>query len=147
MFHRHVLALKYVAYRNILFMRGYRHILCLDNDDLVIYDGRERRDRMANPIGQRIRTAREDYGMSQAELARRVGVKPQSMNAIELGRLDPKASLVRDIARVLRVRGEYLLGLTDNKDIPARQCRGVAGSTSIESTTPTYAPAVLQMPE
>lgn len=102
---------------------------------------------MANPIGQRIRTAREDYGMSQAELARRVGVKPQTMNAIELGRQDPKASLVRDIARVLRVRGEYLLGLTDDKDIPAPMCRGVVASLIGEPTTPTMASTVPYTPQ
>lgn len=101
---------------------------------------------MANPIGQRIRTAREDYGMSQAELARRVGVKAQTMNAIELERLDPKASLVRDIARVLRVRGEYLLGLTEEKDIPARGCRGVVDAVTEETTTPTLVPTMPQAP-
>ncbi len=102
---------------------------------------------MANPIGQRIRTAREDYGMSQAELARRVGVKAQTMNAIELERLDPKASLVRDIARVLRVRGEYLLCLTDDKDIPARRCRGVVHPGIEDTTTPAIAPTVPYTPE
>lgn len=97
---------------------------------------------MANPIGQRIRTARTDYGMSQAELARRVGIKPQSLNAIELGRLDPKASLVRRIAQVLRVGGEYLLCLTDEKDIPARRGRGVVAAAHDATSTPRLTPMV-----
>lgn len=95
---------------------------------------------MANPIGQRIRTAREDYGMSQAELARRIGISSQSMNAIEMERTDPKASLVGRIAQVLRVRGDYLLCLTDDKDLPALLCRGVAASLLESATTRVYAP-------
>lgn len=97
---------------------------------------------MANPIGQRIRTAREDYGMSQAELARRIGVSPQSMNAIEMERLDPKASLVRRIAQVLRVRGDYLLCLSDDKDIPALICRGVLASETSDTNAPALVPTL-----
>jgi transcriptional regulator with XRE-family HTH domain len=55
------------------------------------------------------------YGMSQAELARRVGISIQGMNLIEAGKTpDPAASRVREIARVLRVSADYLLGLKDD---------------------------------
>jgi DNA-binding XRE family transcriptional regulator len=101
---------------------------------------------MTNPIGQRIRTAREDYGMSQAELARRIGISPQSMNAIEMGRVDPKASLVGSIAQALRVRGDYLLCLSDDKDIPALLCSGVLTSVVGDINTPAYAPTLPEPP-
>lgn len=72
---------------------------------------------MSETLGARIRRARTRYGMSQAELARRVGISIQGMNLIEAGKTpDPAASRVREIARVLRVSADYLLGLKDDID-------------------------------
>jgi transcriptional regulator with XRE-family HTH domain len=72
---------------------------------------------MAEPVGRRIRAARLKYGMTGAELARRVGITPQNLNVIERGNTDPRASHVAAIARVLRVSTDYLLGLTDKDDV------------------------------
>jgi transcriptional regulator with XRE-family HTH domain len=56
-------------------------------------------------------------GMTQAELARRIGISTQGMNLIETGNTpDPAASRVREIARVLRVSADFLLGLKDKMD-------------------------------
>jgi transcriptional regulator with XRE-family HTH domain len=74
---------------------------------------------MVDTIGKRIRDARERYGMSQAELARRVGISANSMNAIERAKVDPKASHITAIARVLKISGDYLLGLRDDEDVSA----------------------------
>lgn len=72
---------------------------------------------MSATLGDRIRHARVTYGMSQAELARRIKISTQGMNLIEAGTTaDPGASRVRDIARVLKVRADYLLGLTEKMD-------------------------------
>jgi transcriptional regulator with XRE-family HTH domain len=72
---------------------------------------------MSETLGARIRRARTHYGMSQAELARRVGISTQGMNLIEAGKTpDPAASRVREIARVLRVSADYLLGLKDEME-------------------------------
>jgi transcriptional regulator with XRE-family HTH domain len=66
---------------------------------------------MAERLGDRIRKARERYGMSQAELARRIGVSKNTMNLIESSKTpDPAASKVRAIADVLKVSADYLLG-------------------------------------
>ena len=66
---------------------------------------------MSETVGERIRKARIKYGMSQAELARRVGVSFNAMNRIELGETpDPRASRIRAIADVLHVSTDYLLG-------------------------------------
>ena len=70
---------------------------------------------MAEDIGVRIRKARENYGMSQAELARRIKVSKNSMNLIEAGKTpDPSARKIKAIADVLRVSTDYLLGRTDD---------------------------------
>jgi len=69
---------------------------------------------MSESIGERIRKARVKYGMSQAELARRIQVSLNAMNKIELGETpDPRASRIRAIADVLRVSADYLLGRKD----------------------------------
>jgi transcriptional regulator with XRE-family HTH domain len=66
---------------------------------------------MAETLGDRIRKARQAYGMSQAELARRIGISTNSMNLIEVGKTpDPAASRVKAIADVLWVTTDYLLG-------------------------------------
>jgi transcriptional regulator with XRE-family HTH domain len=76
----------------------------------------ERRASMADSIGARIRVARLQYGMSQAELARRVGISKTSMNAIELGRQRVSGEQVAAVAIILKVSGEYLLGLRERTD-------------------------------
>ena len=56
-----------------------------------------------------IRQAREAYGMSQAELARRCGLSPTAMNNIEKGHTpDPHFSHVRKIAATLHLSLEAL---------------------------------------
>jgi putative transposase len=53
------------------------------------------------PLGTRIRKAREQARISQAELARRIGISKTAMNAIEGGATDPRASRIVAIAQVL----------------------------------------------
>ena len=66
---------------------------------------------MSKSLGERIRETRLRYGMSQAELARRIGVSTTTMNQIESGDTpDPRASRIRAIADVLGVSADYLLG-------------------------------------
>jgi transcriptional regulator with XRE-family HTH domain len=61
------------------------------------------------PLGTRIRKAREQTHVSQAELARRIGISKQAMNAIEGGATDPRASRIVAIAQVLGVSTDALL--------------------------------------
>ena len=69
---------------------------------------------MAKQLGDRIRQARERYGMSQAELARRVKVSKQTMYEIESNKtLDPGVLKVLAIAKILRVSVDALVGLKE----------------------------------
>lgn len=54
-----------------------------------------------------IRTAREDAGLTQADLARQVGVTRQTLIAIEQGKYSPTLELAFQISRV------FGLGLDD----------------------------------
>jgi len=78
---------------------------------------------MSESLGARIRRARMRYGMSQAELARRIKISLNAMNKIELGETpDPRASRIKAIADVLHVSADYLLGRedeTENELLPA----------------------------
>jgi transcriptional regulator with XRE-family HTH domain len=61
------------------------------------------------PLGTRIRKARERADISQAELARRIGISKNAMNAIEAGATDPRASRIVAIAQELGVSTDALL--------------------------------------
>jgi transcriptional regulator with XRE-family HTH domain len=76
---------------------------------------------MADTLGSRIRQARERYGMSQVELARRIGVSATALNQIESGKTaDPGVSRIVKIAEILGVSTDYLLQRTDDPRPPKR---------------------------
>ena len=62
-----------------------------------------------DPLHVKIRRARLAYGMSQAELARRIGISRTAMNDIEQGRTtDPGFGIVQRIAETLRISLDQL---------------------------------------
>ena len=97
---------------------------------------------MAESLGDRIRKARERYGMSQSELARRIKVSKQTMYQIESNKTpDPGALKVKAIADVLRVSTDYLLGRT-NEDAQTTPSAAKPG----EDTPAEQPPAQRQRP-
>jgi len=66
---------------------------------------------MSDHLGDRIRLARARIRMTQAQLARQIGISTTAMNQIEMGTTDPRASRIKAIAEVLSVSADYLLGL------------------------------------
>lgn len=54
-------------------------------------------------MNNRLRTLRAERGWSQAELAERLGVSRQSVNAIETGKYDPSLPLAFGIADVFKM--------------------------------------------
>lgn len=63
--------------------------------------------------GARVRARRESLGLSQSEVARRVGIKQQSLGPIENGSVRRTGYLL-ELAEVLSVNPEWLMGLTDD---------------------------------
>jgi len=51
-------------------------------------------------MNNRLRVLRAERGWSQADLAERLGVSRQSVNAVETGKYDPSLPLAFKIARV-----------------------------------------------
>lgn len=64
-------------------------------------------------VNLRIRAARNAMGMTQQELADRVGVSRQTINAIEQGSFNPTIRLCRDICRELDRTLDELFGGED----------------------------------
>lgn len=65
-------------------------------------------------IGTRIRAARGYRRISQVDLAKRIGLSKTALSQIETGVTeDPRSSVVFNVARVLNVNGNYLLGLSE----------------------------------
>ena len=52
------------------------------------------------PMKNRLRVLRAEYEWSQAELAARLGVSRQTVNAVETGKYDPSLPLAFKIAQV-----------------------------------------------
>lgn len=70
--------------------------------------------RIATPhLESRVRAARLMKGLSQQELARRVGLTRQAVSAIESGRYIPNTAVALRLAQVLGCRVEELFGLVD----------------------------------
>lgn len=61
-------------------------------------------------LGTNIATQRKACGLDQLELAERVKVSPTMMSLIECGRRDPSVALLADIADVLDISVDKLLG-------------------------------------
>lgn len=60
------------------------------------------------PVKNRLRELRAERGWSQADLAEKLGVSRQSVNAIETGRFDPSLPLAFKLARLF---GAFIEGM------------------------------------
>jgi transcriptional regulator with XRE-family HTH domain len=92
-------------------------------------------------LGDRIRQAREHAKMSQAELARRIGLSKNAMNAIEAGETDPRASRITAIAKTLQVSTDsLLLGRQGEGTKPTATSRAVERDDTVQDTTHAATP-------
>src|SRR5271165_2307395 len=64
----------------------------------------------------RLRFIRESYGLSQQQLADRLGVNLNQINRYENGAADPSLYQLKRLAKELQVTTDWLLGLIDDKD-------------------------------
>ena len=70
-------------------------------------------------FGERLRNAREAAGMSQQQMASRLGVKGSTVNNWEAGKEDPRANRLQMIASLLNVPLMWLLAGSQNVPDPA----------------------------
>ena len=62
-------------------------------------------------MADRIRTLREGLGMTQAELARALGITRSGVNGWEMGLAVPSTPYVVELAGIFGVSTDYLLGV------------------------------------
>ncbi len=61
-------------------------------------------------IGNRIRTARKQKGLSQTELANLLGKSMRTIQKYESGEIEPSIAIINEIAKRLDVESAYLMG-------------------------------------
>ena len=62
-------------------------------------------------LADKIKTLREQLNMTQADLAKRLGLTRSSVNGWEMGLSVPSTPLLVELSRVFTVSTDYLLGL------------------------------------
>lgn len=65
---------------------------------------------MKNNFGSKISECRQNKGMTQEELAGRIGVTPQALSKWERGQSLPDVALLADLCSILGCSADYLLG-------------------------------------
>lgn len=62
-------------------------------------------------IGDKIKYLREEHGLTQTMLAKKLCITRSAVNAWELGISVPSTALIIEISRLFHVSSDYLLGL------------------------------------
>ena len=71
-------------------------------------------------LATRLREAREDVGMSRADLARQTGIPAKSIEKFEYGTQEPSVSRLKTLCEVLDVSREWVMG-EDDDSAPSRK--------------------------
>ena len=66
---------------------------------------------MDDTVGSRIKTLREARRLSQTDLAKLIGISPQSISAYETDTREPSNDVLVRLAQLYRVSTDYLLGV------------------------------------
>lgn len=77
-------------------------------------------------IAEKVKKLREQKGLSQAELARLLGITRSSVNAWEMGISVPSTQYIVDLAGVFEISTDYLLGVDSSSTV------SVAGLTDAD---------------
>ena len=82
--------------------------------------------RLLNPAhlrdlaGRSVKTLREQAGLTQAEVARQLGISRAGVNAWEMGLSVPSTPYVVELAKKFGVSTDYLLGMEDTATISVK---------------------------
>ena len=68
-------------------------------------------------IAERIKFIREQEHISQADLAKRLGITRSSVNAWELGISVPSTQYIVELATIFKVSSDFLLGLESSVSV------------------------------
>ncbi|HZG81581.1 MAG TPA: helix-turn-helix transcriptional regulator [Brevibacillus sp.] len=65
-------------------------------------------------MGHRIKMIREKLGLSQDELANKLGMNRTNVSNYESGRTVPPGNVIKELADILKTNADFLLGRTDD---------------------------------
>lgn len=68
-------------------------------------------------VAERIKCLREQKGLTQAELAKQLGITRSSVNAWEMGISVPSTQYVVELASLFKVSTDYILGVDTSVSI------------------------------
>jgi transcriptional regulator with XRE-family HTH domain len=69
------------------------------------------------PLGERLRRRREELGLSQRELARRLGIRHATISDLERRvQKDVSLGLLRKLAKTLGVTADWLIGMYEDEE-------------------------------
>lgn len=78
--------------------------------------------RLAGIIGSAVRSQRNKLGLTQADVAERVGIATEVYGRLERGHMLPSVRTLRKLCLVLNCSSDVLMGLTANSpDVVAQQ--------------------------
>jgi transcriptional regulator with XRE-family HTH domain len=68
-------------------------------------------------LGERLRKRRQEVGLSQRELARRLGIRHATISDLERGvQKDMSIGLLRGLARALGVTSDWIIGMYEDDE-------------------------------
>ena len=68
-------------------------------------------------LADRIKSLRESVGLTQAEIARTLGISRSGVNAWEMGLSVPSTQYIVELAKLFNVSTDYLLGMENTSTI------------------------------
>ena len=79
----------------------------------VVYNNQKEEVKMILFIADRIKSLREKSGMTQTQLARRLGISRSAVNSWEMSLSTPSSIYLVELSRIFGVSTDYLLSLDD----------------------------------
>lgn len=74
----------------------------------------------------KIKEARERAGLTQSQLADKLGISFATLSGYETGRHDPRSDTLAEIARICRTTTDYLLGREDRTNVVSHEAMVIA---------------------
>ena len=68
-------------------------------------------------IADKVKFLREEKGMTQSDLAKKLGITRSSVNAWEMGISTPSTQYLVELSNIFKVSTDYLLGINTNANI------------------------------
>ena len=69
---------------------------------------------MNTEIGKRLELLMENMDMKQVELADKIGISKQSLYQYMHCKCEPRASVIKEMAKALNTSADFIVGLTEN---------------------------------